>query len=146
MGKNRKLLVLGGTTNMIDLVKTSQRMGIYTIVTDWYDTIKSPAKLVADEYWNISITEYETLAGKIADNGITGIIASITDSYLQPYAHLCELCKLPCYATKEVLALSTNKVMFKKMCIVNDVPVARKYDIDVRDVPCYRKALRWKWE
>lgn len=133
MGKNRKLLVLGGTTNMIDLVKTSQRMGIYTIVTDWYDTIKSPAKLVADEYWNISITEYETLAGKIADNGITGIIASITDSYLQPYAHLCELCKLPCYATKEVLALSTNKVMFKKMCIANDVPVARKYDIDVRD-------------
>lgn len=133
MEKNRKLLILGGTANMIDLVKTAQRMGVYTIVTDWYDTTKSPAKLVADECWNISITEYETLVRKIADDGITGVIASITDSYLLPYAHLCELCNLPCYASKEVLALSTDKVKFKNMCIANDVPVARKYDIDVHD-------------
>ena len=53
--KGKKLLILGGNAASIDIVKAAQNMGVYTIVTDWYDTKRSPAKLVADEYWNEEI-------------------------------------------------------------------------------------------
>ena len=59
--KNKKLLIIGGDSFSVDIVKTAQSMGIYTIVTDWYDTKRSPAKLVADEYWNTSIEDYDSL-------------------------------------------------------------------------------------
>ena len=63
--QNKKLLILGGDSFSVDIVKTAQSMGVYTIVTDWYDTKRSPAKLVADEYWNISIEDYDLLSQKI---------------------------------------------------------------------------------
>ena len=99
--QNKKLLILGGDSFSVDIVKTAQSMGVYTIVTDWYDTKRSPAKLVADEYWNISIEDYDLLSQKIKECGIDGIFTGFTDSYLLPYQHLCELNNLPSYGTKQ---------------------------------------------
>ena len=45
----KKLLILGGNTLSCDIVNAAKRLGVYTIVTDWYDTDRSPAKLIADE-------------------------------------------------------------------------------------------------
>jgi hypothetical protein len=129
MEGEKKILVLGGNAKMIDLVKTAQGMGMYVIVADWYDTKRSPAKLIANEYWNDSIQDYDTLSKKIIDNNVNGIITSITDSYLEPYRILCERTGLPCYATKKSLDISVSKVLFKEMCQRYDVPVARKYNV-----------------
>ena len=80
--KNKKLLIIGGDSFSVDIVKTAQSMGIYTIVTDWYDTKRSPAKLVADEYWNTSIEDYESLTKQIQEHHVDGILTGFTDSYL----------------------------------------------------------------
>ena len=58
--KGKKLLVLGGNALSCDIVTTAQKMGVYTIVTDWYDEHKSPAKKIADEVWQVSIEDYES--------------------------------------------------------------------------------------
>ena len=63
--KNKKLLILGGNSLSLDIVKQANKMGIYTIVTDWNSTKDSPAKLYASEYWDISLLDYSTLAHKI---------------------------------------------------------------------------------
>ena len=125
----KKLLILGGNASSIDIVNAARSLGVYTIVTDWYDTHRSPAKKVADEYWNESILETDTLTRLIKENKIDGIITGFTDSYLIPYQRLCELSGLPCYATREVFELTMDKARFKALCRQNDVPVIPEYNI-----------------
>lgn len=125
----QKLLILGGNALSCDIVQAAKSLGVYTIVTDWYDTKTSPAKLVADEYWNISTTDYQTLSEKIEEKGITGVLTGFSDSYLLPYQHLCELNGLPCYATKEQFEWTLDKATFKSKCKQYGVPVVPEYEL-----------------
>lgn len=127
--EGKKLLILGGGATSIDIVNAAQALGVYVIVTDYYDVSRSPAKLIADEYWNESITDYDKLCTLIKEKGVNGIITGFTDSYLMPYQHLCELSGLPCYATKEVFELTMDKARFKQFCRDNDVPVIPEYEL-----------------
>lgn len=129
----KKLLILGGNAPSVDVVNAARKMGVYTIVTDWYDTSRSPAKLVADEYWNESINDYDKLCTLIKEKGVNGIFTGFTDSYLLPYQHLCELTGLPCYASKEVFELTMDKARFKQLCRDNDIPVIPEYDLESFD-------------
>lgn len=128
--KGKKLLVLGGSSFMVDPVLRAKSLGVYTIVTDWHELEKSPAKHVADEYWNISLMDYEQLVAKIKEENINGILTGFTDAFLLPYQHLCELTGLPCYATKEVFETTMDKAKFKQLCRDNGVPVIPEYSIE----------------
>lgn len=127
--EGKKLLVLGGGATSIDIVNAAQALGVYVIVTDYYDVSRSPAKLIANEYWNESITDYDKLCTLIKEKGVNGIITGFTDSYLMPYQRLCELSGLPCYATKEVFELTMDKARFKQFCRDNYVPVIPEYEL-----------------
>ena len=81
----KKLLILGGSATSIDIVEAAKAIGIYTIVTDWYDTKRSPAKLVADEYWNEEIFKPERIAQLIKEHHVDGFITGFTDSYFLQY-------------------------------------------------------------
>lgn len=129
----KKLLILGGGATSIDIVEAARAMGVYTIVTDWYDTKRSPAKLVADEYWNEEIFKPERIAQLIKEHHVDGVITGFTDSYLLQYQRICELSGLPCYATKEVFETTIDKAKFKKHCIDNGVPVIPEYDLATFD-------------
>lgn len=124
----KKLLILGGASLSIDIVHAAREMGIYTIVTDWYDTKRSPAKLFADEYWNEEIFKPELISKLIKQHHIDGVITGFTDSYLLQYQRICELSGLPCYAEKEVFEITLDKAKFKKQCMENDVPVIPQYN------------------
>jgi biotin carboxylase len=125
--QGKKLLITGGCRLTEDIVKTARTMGIYTIVVDWHDTHTSPAKLIADEYWQESIKDYDRLIELMKAKGIDGVITGFTDSYLVPYAILCEKACLPSYATPELFEKSLDKAMFKQMCKKNGVPVVPEY-------------------
>ena len=130
----KKLLILGGNFLSKDIVKAAKELGVYTIVTDWYDIVRSPAKVIADEAWNVSTTDYASLTKLIKDNKIDGIITGFTDSYLLPYQHLCELNKLPCYATLEQFKITLDKDLFKKLCVANHVPVVPEYELNTFNI------------
>lgn len=127
--KGKKILVLGGNALSCDIVNAAKLMGVYTIVTDWNELEKSPAKQIADEYWNVSLLDYGELSKRVLNNKIDGIITGFTDSYLIPYYELCEMTGRPCYATKEQFAWTTNKSSFKEKCRKYNVPVVPEYDI-----------------
>ena len=129
MLKGKRLLILGGSAYMVDPVLKAKEMGLYTIVTDWHELEKSPAKQIADEYWNISLMAYDQLVPKIKEEKIDGILTGFTDAFLLAYQHLCELTGLPCYATKEVLETTMDKAKFKQLCRDNGVPVIPEYDL-----------------
>ncbi len=132
--KGKKLLLLGGDTFSVDIVRTARAMGIYTIVTDWYDTRRSPAKLEADEYWNISTEAYDELLTKMREEHVDGVFTGFTDSYLPVYQHLCELGGYPCYGTKEQFECFTNKSQYKALCHQFHVPAVEAYDENCEDI------------
>ena len=111
--KGKKILLLGGSRNMKEILDAAQAMGIKIGVTDWYNTDISPVKLMADEYFDVSITDYPALQRLIIDNNYDGVMTGYTDSYLEPYAKLCDLCDLPCYGTQEQFSVLTNKQKYK---------------------------------
>lgn len=129
----KKLLILGGNAPSIDIVEAARKLGVYTIVTDWYDTKRSPAKLVADEYWNGEIFKPELIAQLIKEHHVDGVLTGFTDSYLLQYQKICELSGLPCYATKEVFETTMDKAKFKQLCRDNGVPVIPEYDLATFD-------------
>lgn len=129
----KKLLILGGAATSIDIVDAARQLGVYTIVTDWYDTKRSPAKLVADEYWNEEIFKPERIAELIKEHHVDGVFTGFTDSYLLQYQRICELSGLPCYATKEVFEMTMDKARFKQLCRDNGVPVIPEYDLATFD-------------
>lgn len=138
--KGKKLLILGGGALTIDIVEKAKSLGVYTIVTDWYDVHKSPAKLVADEYWNEEVFRPDRLAELVKEHSIDGALTNYTDSYLPQYAKLCELAELPCLATAEQMAVITNKDQSKQLCIDHGISVSKRYavssveDIDALDI------------
>lgn len=128
--KNKKLLVLGGNALSCDIISIAKSLGVYTIVTDWYDTDRSPAKLICDERWDVSTTDFDQLVKRVKENNIDGLLTGFSDSYLLPYQHLCELTGLPCYATKEQFEWSLDKKTFKEKCRKYNVPVVPEYAVE----------------
>lgn len=128
--KGKKLLILSGNTLSCDIVRIAKEMGVYTIVTDWYDTDRSPAKLICDERWDVSTTDYDELVKRIKEKKIDGILTGFSDSYLLPYQKLCELTNLPCYATKAQFEWSLDKKSFKEKCRRYGVPVVPEFSIE----------------
>ena len=115
------------------IVEAAKALGVYTIVTSWNKLEDAPAKQIADEYWDISLTDYDALLKEIKAKGVDGMLTGFTDSYLLPYQHLCELANLPCYATKEVFETTMDKGKFKKLCQKNDIPFIPEYQMESFD-------------
>lgn len=130
----KKLLVLGGDLLSCDIVNKAHEMGLYVIVTDWYEPEKSPAKLLADEFWMTSIEDYDKLAIQIRENNIDGVITGFTDSYLLSYQKICEMTNLPCYGDKKQFEIFTNKELYKKLCRQFKIPTIEEFSIDSTDI------------
>ena len=131
--KGEKLLILGGPALMSDVVAKAKELGVYTIVTDWYEPEKSPAKKLADEYWMDSVADIEGLAKKIKENGVTGVFTNYTDSYLPFYVNLCEKAGLPCLANMHQIETISNKDLSKQLCIDHGISVSKRYEISSID-------------
>ncbi len=138
--QGKKLLLLGGPALMSDIVEKAKSMGVYTIVTDWYEPDKSPAKKLADEYWMESVADIDKLATLIKERHIDGVFTNYTDSYLPFYVNLCEKAGLPCLANMHQVETISNKDLSKQLCIDHGISVSKQYkitsidDIDKLDI------------
>lgn len=125
----KKLLVLGATPNEIPLVKRAQELGIYVITTDYNkDYTLSPAKNVSDECWDISWSDLDTLQKKCIESGVNGITAGFSEIRVENMIKLCERLGLPCYITKEQLAITRDKILFKETCRKYGIPTIKEYE------------------
>ncbi len=125
--QGKKLLILGGSSHEADLVRKAQSMGVYTVVTDYYDPQRSPAKTIADEYWNISWSDQDALEKKCREVGIDGVAAGYSEFTVENQIKLCQRLGLPCYITMEQLEITRDKIKFKNACRKNGVPVVKEY-------------------
>lgn len=125
----KKLLILGGKpAGALDVVRIAKRLGVYTVVTDNLAPEKSPAKLIADEAWDISTADIDALAEKAMRNKVDGVFFGVHEFNLMQAKKLCERCDFPFYATDEQLRLNFDKEFFKEMCTTVGIPVPDSYD------------------
>lgn len=119
----KKLLVLGGISVIVDIVKKAKKDGYYVIVTDnLYD---SPAKRIADEIWMLSIDDVEGIVKKCKLEHVDGVMNYCLDPGQKPYQQICEKLNLPCVASFEQFEIMTNKDKFVECCKkygVNTIP------------------------
>lgn len=125
--KGKKLLILAGSVHECDLVRRAKELGVYTIVTDYYDVVNSPAKQMADEYWNISWSDIDTLTSKCQEEKIDGVTAGYSESTVECLIKLCQKLSLPCYCNEQQLNIMKDKILFKETCRQNGVPVVKEY-------------------
>ena len=126
--KGKKLLILGATASEVSLVKRAQEFGVYVIVTDNnLDYTLSPSKCVADEVWDISWSDIDALEKKCNEVGVDGITAGYSEIRIEALINLCERLGLPCYATREQLAITRDKIKFKNECRKHGLSVVREY-------------------
>ena len=129
----KRLLILAGSHNEVPLVKRAKELGIYTIVTDYYEPKKSPAKKIADEYWNISWDDTDALEKKCIERKVDGVTGGYSEFVIEAVIRLCERLGLPCYCTMEQLDITRDKIKFKETCRKNNVPVVHEYE-SIEDV------------
>lgn len=127
----KKLLVLGGTSASLDLVKLAQSLGIYVIVTDEASTEHRVSKQIADEVAMISTDDMEGLAKLVKAKHIDGVFCGPSEFNLKNVIGLCDKVGLPCYATPQQWEMCSNKEVFKEFCRKNNVPTAQEYDIHI---------------
>lgn len=139
----KKLLVLGGITVLVDIVKKAQSFGYYVIVTD--NLVDSPAKKVANESWMLSIDDVDAIVKKCLEEHVDGVMNYCLDPGQKPYQKICEKLNIPCVATFEQFNIMTNKDLFKEKCIESGLDVIPEYkypeDIDIMEFPVMIKPV-----
>ncbi len=126
--KGKKLLIIGGETNIMNIVTQAREMGVYTIVTERGDDLsKLPAKAIADEAWDIDYSDMGLLVTKCREVGVDGVFSGYSEGKVYYAAKLAQLLGTPFYVTPEQVELTRNKKQFKKLCMEHDVPIPMEY-------------------
>lgn len=129
--KGKKLLFFDGSSLAGSAVKRAKELGVTTIVANFYDPDKAPAKLIADEQWKVDFSDVDRMVALIKEHHIDGIFVGWTDSHLPYYAEICEKAGLPCCGTVEQFdILSNDKRRFKQTCVEYGVPTIPEYKLD----------------
>ena len=130
--KGKKLIFLGGSGLDACAIKRAQELGVTTIVANKFDSVRSPAKKIADEAWNVDFSDTEKMVALIKENHVDGVFVGWTDSHLQHYVKICEMAGLPCCGTAEQFeVLSNDKRKFKQACREFGVPTPDEYKLDI---------------
>ena len=125
----KTLIFLDGSAVAIPAVERAKELGIKTIVANYYDELRSPAKAHADVALKADFTDLDGLVSICHEYGVDGMFQGWTDSHLPVYADLCEQMGWPCYGTKQQFEICADKALFKQTCIKYGVPVAKEYDL-----------------
>lgn len=139
--QGKKIAILGGTLISCEIVRCAKRMGMHTTVIDYNKPDKSPGKQISDESALISVADTDKVASYIANNNIDGVITGYSDALLPMYAEICEKANKPCYGSRRLFEIFTDKKKWKSLCREYDVPTAQEYDADIVKLPEHKLPL-----
>ena len=119
----KRIIVLGGGYDQIDLIKDLRSRGYYTILLDYY--ANPVAKDYAHEHIQVSTLDQEAVLKLAEELDVDGIITACTDQALLTMAYVAGKLNLPCSLTYDKARNITNKSFMKKVMRDNDIPTSR---------------------
>lgn len=124
----KKVLILGGKPiGSCEITRAVINSGCYAIVTDYLPYDESAAKRIANEHWEISTAEVDTLYRKCQEENISAVLTGVHEFNIERKIELCELLKLPQYCSMEQWQFCENKEKFKELCASHSIDVAKTY-------------------
>lgn len=125
--KDKKILILGATTETIKLVEKANKLGMITYVADPYEDSK--AKKSAKHPVLIDCFDVESLCKLVVNEKIDGILPGCADVLVPSYFELCKKTNKYCYVNKDILNVFNNKNEFKKILEKFNLSTIKDYSI-----------------
>lgn len=126
--KDKKLLVIGSDAGTANIINIARKLGVYTISADGIlDRSKTPAKLAADEAWDINYSNTKEIAKLCKEANVDGVLAGYSEYRVLAACRIARELGLPFFATEEQILLTRNKRTFKDLCVNFDVPIPKDY-------------------
>ena len=123
--KGKKLLLIGGLNNTVDLIDLAHRNGVTVGVADYnHGTL---AKNAADYAFDVNAYDEDAMAELIQKEHFDGVITAFNERLGPIVCKLAERLGLNVPFTVEQLQMSTNKKFFKHTCQQYGVPVPKEY-------------------
>lgn len=135
MVKQKKIVILGGIPQLIDIVNDAKQKGLHVILLD--NLSDSPAKKFADESYLISITDVDSIVSLCRNEKVDGVMNYCIDPGQIPYQKICSKLGFYCYGTLKQFNIMTNKKLFYQVCKENNVGVVERYKIDANNYSSY---------
>lgn len=127
----KKVLLLGGKPiGSCEIVESLKSNGYYTVVADYLEIDKSPAKRLADDSWNVSTADVSILKEKCLEEGIDAVLTGVHEFNIRRKIELCDSLNFPQYCTQAQWDFCENKSRFKEMCLRHGISVAKTYDVN----------------
>lgn len=126
--QGKRLLLLGGTALMLEVIETAQKMGLWVAVAH-YD-IGTKDKEMADMAFDVSVTDIDALTALCKKHKIDGVFAPWFEFSLPICLELCERLGCPSLFTKKQLQKFLKKNDFKNTCLAHGVPVPKDYILE----------------
>lgn len=122
----KKVLMLGGAYAQIPAIKRAKEMGYYVITCDYCPN--NPGHRFADEYYNVSTTDKESVLELAMKLKVDGIVCYASDPAASTAAYVCEKMGFPTNPYDSVKIL-TNKDLFRDFLRTNGflVPKSKGY-------------------
>ena len=149
MGKQKKLMLLGGLRYLLPVIEEAHKLGVYVITADYLpDNI---AHKYSDEYCNVSIVDKAAVLEVAQRLEIDGIMSFAVDPGVVSAAYVAEKMGLPFQCSYEAATILQDKSKFRKFLSENgfNCPKAKGYpsvdealkDIDYFDWPVIVKPV-----
>lgn len=112
----KKVLMLGGAYAQIPAIKRAKEMGYYVITCDYCPN--NPGHRFADEYYNVSTTDKESVLELAMKLKVDGIVCYASEAAASTAAYVCEKMDFPTNPYHSVKIL-TNKDLFRNFLRTN---------------------------
>lgn len=119
--EKKKVLFLGGSNKIVEMVKTAKELGIYSIVAD--PVLEAPAKKYAAASYDINPADIKGLMEINKSENIDGIYAMLGDVTTWNALALCKRLSLPFYLPKDQIEYWGVQDKFKDFCKTFDVSI-----------------------
>lgn len=115
-----RLLILGGSSGQLSLIKKAKKMGYQTVVSDYYSDV--PGKKIADFSSLSSTFDLEANLKTAEKYEVDGVLTAGTDQPVYTAAAVAEKLGLIKYLTTATAEAVTNKKIMKKKFIAAGIP------------------------
>lgn len=130
MGRQKKLMLLGGLRYLLPVIEEAHKLGVYVITADYLpDNI---AHKYSDEYCNVSIVDKEAVLAAAQRLQIDGIMSFAVDPGVVSAAYVAEKMGLPFQCSYEAACILQDKSRFRQFLSENgfNSPKAKGYSAE----------------
>ena len=127
MGKQKRLMLLGGIRYLLPVIKAAHEQGYYVITADYLPN--NIAHKYSDEYVNVSIIDKDAVLKIAKEKEIDGIMSFGVDPGVVTASYVQNQMKLPSFGPYESVEILQNKDKFRRFLDENgfNVPKARSF-------------------